>query len=102
MSEPISNELIHEVQEQFEGNTLPGVKNDLNYEDLRHALAAYLHMLMKENRDYLYARLYRIDVSEKDVKMAMSQNLPHYLLAELILQKLNQKLFWRNKYKNEK
>jgi hypothetical protein len=54
---------------------------------------------MRENRPYLYASLYRIDVSESDVRMALNQNLAEFILAELILKKLNEKLYWRNKYK---
>jgi hypothetical protein len=56
---------------------------------------------MRENRTLLYACLYRIDVSENDVRMAMNQNLSEYILAELILKKLNEKLYWRNKYKQK-
>jgi hypothetical protein len=99
--EYVEKELIHALNNQFEQNTIPGIRNELNYEDVRHALAAHLQMLLKENKDYLYAQLYRIDVSEKDVRMALSQNLPHYILAELILKKLNEKIYWRKKYSKD-
>jgi hypothetical protein len=38
-------------------------------------------------------------VAEKDVKIALENKNSEYLLAEFILQKLNEKLYWRNKYK---
>ncbi len=99
--EQSDKELIIALNSQFEDHAIPGIKNELNYEDVRHALAAHLQYLMKENKDYLYAQLYRIDVLEKDVRMALSQNHPHYLLAELILKKLNEKIYWRKKYSKE-
>ena len=34
-----------------------------------------------------------------DVKIALENKNSEYLLAEFILQKLNEKLYWRNKYK---
>jgi hypothetical protein len=99
MSE-ISNEaLINALRNNFSDTDIPALKNDLNYEDLRSHLALYLKNLMRENRPYLYASLYRIDVSESDVRMALNQNLAEFILAELILKKLNEKLYWRNKYK---
>ncbi len=100
MSAENQEALIAALRENFEPNSIPAVKNDINYEDLRSHLALYLKTLMKENRTLLYACLYRIDVKESDVKMAMSQNLSEFILAELILKKLNEKLYWRNKYKS--
>lgn len=99
MSTENQEALIAAVRENFNDGSIPAVKNDINYEDLRSHLALYLKTLMKENRTMLYACLYRIDVSENDVRMAMNQNLSEFILAELILKKLNEKLYWRNKYK---
>jgi hypothetical protein len=99
MSEANNEGLINAVQENFGDSSIPALKNDLNYEDLRSFLALHLKTLMRENRAYLYASLYRIDVSENDVRMAMNQNMAEFILAELILKKLNEKLYWRNKYK---
>lgn len=92
-------ELISALKQHFADASIPALKNEINYEDLRTHLALYIKTLMKENKSFLYATLYRIDVSENDVKMAMNQNIPEYILAELILKKLNDKLYWRNKYK---
>ncbi len=92
-------ELIEQVNSQFVKDTAIGLKNDMNYEDVRIALALYLKVLLKENRTLLFAQLYRIDVAEKDVRMAIENQNSEYLLAELILQKLNEKLYWRKKYK---
>ncbi|MEY2799286.1 MAG: hypothetical protein RI934_274 [Bacteroidota bacterium] len=94
-----SSELIEQINHQLPETEAIGLKSEMNYEDLRIALAHYLAVLLKENRTLLYAQLYRIDVAEKDVKMALENKNSEYLLAELILQKLNEKLYWRNKYK---
>lgn len=99
MSEENNEALISAIHDNFGDYNIPAVKNDINYEDLRSHLALYLKTLMRENRAYLYASLYRIDVSENDVRMAMNQNMAEFILAELILKKLNEKLYWRNKYK---
>ena len=94
-----SSELIEQLNSQFPETMAIGLKNEMNYEDLRIALAQYLAILLKENKTLLYAQLYRIDVAEKDVKIALENKNSEYLLAEFILQKLNEKLYWRNKYK---
>lgn len=99
MSEENQEALISSLKDNFNDSSFPALKNDLNYEDLRAELALYLKTLIRENTTYLYALLYRIDVAERDVKMAFNQNMPEFILAELILKKLNEKLFWRNKYK---
>ena len=94
-----SSELIEQLNSQFPETMAIGLKNEMNYEDLRIALAQYLAILLRENKTLLYAQLYRIDVAEKDVKIALENKNSEYLLAEFILQKLNEKLYWRNKYK---
>jgi hypothetical protein len=99
MSDTTNEALITALHENFSDANIPALKNNINYEDLRSHLALYLKTLMRENRAYLYASLYRIDVSENDVRMAMNQNMAEFILAELILKKLNEKLYWRNKYK---
>ena len=99
MSDTTNEALITALHENFSDASIPALKNNINYEDLRSHLALYLKTLMRENRAYLYASLYRIDVSENDVRMAMNQNMAEFILAELILKKLNEKLYWRNKYK---
>jgi len=104
MEHESQDQLVIALEGQFFESNIPGLRSDLHYEDIRHALASHVAILMKENRDFLFAKLYRIDVSEKDVKMALTQNQSHYVLAELILRKLNEKLYWRKKYatKNKK
>ncbi len=99
MSETSQDSLVIAIKSHFGEQSLPTIQDNIDYEDLRSALAAYIKSLMNENKAYLYASLYRIDVSEKDVRLALTQNIPEFLLAELILKKLKEKLYWRNKYK---
>jgi hypothetical protein len=68
---------------------------------LRDALAQRIAVMIRENRQLLYANLYRIDVAEKDVRRAMGEKESALLLAELILKKLREKLYWRNLYRNK-
>lgn len=99
MSDTSQDSLVIAIKSHFGENSLPAIHEHIEYDDLRSALAAYIKSLMNENKAYLYASLYRIDVSEKDVRLALTQNIPEFLLAELILKKLKEKLYWRNKYK---
>ncbi|MFN5705306.1 MAG: hypothetical protein ACK45U_05575 [bacterium] len=99
MSDTSQDSLVIAIKSHFGEQSLPALQYNIDYEDLRSALAAYIKSLMNENKAYLYASLYRIDVSEKDVRLALSQNIPEFLLAEMILKKLKEKLYWRNKYK---
>ena len=99
MSETSQDSLVVAIKSHFGDQSLPTIQDNIDYEDLRSALAAYIKSLMNENKAYLYASLYRIDVSEKDVRLALTQNIPEFLLAEMILKKLKEKLYWRNKYK---
>ena len=50
----------------------------------------------------LFSYLYRIDVSEAKVKLGMDSDNPAEMLALLIVKKLKDKLYWRNKYKVKK
>lgn len=99
MSDTSQDSLVIAIKSLFGDQSLPAIQDNIDYEDLRSALAAYIKSLMNENKAYLYASLYRIDVSEKDVRLALTQNIPEFLLAEMILKKLKEKLYWRNKYK---
>lgn len=99
MSDSSQDSLVIAIKSHFGEHSLPALQDNLEYEDLRSALATYIKSLMNENKAYLYASLYRIDVSEKDVRLALTQNIPEFLLAEMILKKLKEKLYWRNKYK---
>lgn len=99
MSEELQEPIIQAIKKQFGDDCLPSAIQNNNYEDVRSALASYIKNLLQENKAYLFASLYRIDVSEKDVRLALTQNIPEYILAEMILKKLQEKLYWRNKYK---
>lgn len=94
-------ELSHSLEQEFNIASSLGLRDQLNYEDIRSALAIRIALLLKENKQLLYASLYRIDVAEKDVRMAMAEKETPSLLAELILQKLSEKIYWRTKYRTK-
>ncbi len=95
--EQLKNQLS--VDFEIPESALTAPLND--YEQVRSELANHIDHLLKTNRALLWASLYRIDVSEKDVRKAMSDKHSAMVLAELILQKLNEKLYWRNLYKDK-
>jgi len=73
-----------------------------NYDELLTWLTEQVIYLMLNDMEKLLGILYRIDVSEKKVKLAFAQTEPQKiapLIAELILQRELQKAESRMKYK---
>lgn len=100
--EPNPKELDEQLRAQLQIDTTGLITaDDFGYEALRDALAQRIAVMICENRQLLFATLYRIDVAEKDVRMAMGEKESALLLAELILKKLQEKLYWRNLYRNK-
>jgi hypothetical protein len=77
----------------------------LSIEELKKYLAEKIAEMMEKNIDLLLSTLYRIDIDENKVKSLFSgkpkKNIPQGLAA-LIIERQLQKLYFRNKYKNEK
>jgi hypothetical protein len=94
-------ELINSIQNDLKIDTAMLSEQQIRYEELRSFLSEKIDHLLKNNKPLLYASLYRIDVAEKDVRKAMGEKDSALLLAELILRKLNDKIYWRNLYKNK-
>lgn len=66
-------------------------------------LTQYIDYLISNDFDALLLLLYRIDVSEEKVKTMLAENKglnSGRVIAELILERQRQKLYWRNKFKN--
>jgi hypothetical protein len=66
-------------------------------------LAAYLNDLVLHNFNHLVSILYRIDVSEQKVRLALAQNPQNKtageIIAHLLLEREAQKIEFRKKYK---
>lgn len=81
----------------------PEDKNDII--DLEKALVAYLNNLVNQDFNLLISILYRVDISEEKVVLALSENLEKetagITLARLIIQRQKEKLYYRNLYKNK-
>lgn len=93
-------DLISGIQDDLQIDTSL-LTQDIRYEEVRSFLADKIDYLLKNNKQLLFASLYRIDVAEKDVRQAMGEKESALLLAELILRKLNDKIYWRNLYRNK-
>lgn len=76
------------------------LQQQASYEELRLKLAAEVGHLLLQDAHRVFAFLYRIDVREEHVKVAMNSDDPADYLADLILKKFIEKSYWRNKYKN--
>lgn len=66
-------------------------------------LTQYVDYLISNDFDALLLLLYRIDVSEEKVKAMLAENKGLHsgrVIAELILERQRQKLYWRNKFRN--
>lgn len=76
----------------------------LNTGDLFQELSNYLNHLVDTDFNKLVALLYRIDVSEQKVRMALA-NPPinrsaGEIIAQLIIDREQQKIEWRRKYRS--
>lgn len=72
-------------------------------EDILQWLTEYIDYLISNDFDALLLLLYRIDVSEQKVRSMLAVNKGENsarTIADLILERQIQKLYWRNKFKN--
>lgn len=72
-------------------------------ENLKKYISLKISQLLDGNIEKLLAILYRIDVKESDFKEVItntkSENIPEEI-AELIIKRQEEKLYWREKYNN--
>lgn len=73
--------------------------SELNEEALVNLILPRVRELLKEEKHLLFAYLYRIDVSEDRVRNSIHSSDAAEKIAALIIHKLKEKLYWRNKYK---
>lgn len=66
------------------------------------ALTLRIDQLMHHNPDQLFSMLYRLDISEKNLKMAMMQELDvPKKIATLIYERQLEKMWSRSRFKND-
>lgn len=72
-------------------------------EDTLFWFRQYIDHLISKDFDALLLLLYRIDVNEEKVRSMLAATKgenPAQTIAELILERQKQKLYWRNKFRN--
>lgn len=73
-------------------------------EDLLNWLSSYIDDLVVHDFNGLLLLLYRIDVSESRVREVLeldqAKSYSSRIIAELILERQKEKLYWRDKFKN--
>lgn len=85
--------------EEFEFEKSLELHAELSEDDLIELFEPGILKLLHEQPHKLFSYLYRIDVNEGKVKQAMLSQEPSRILSELVVKKLREKLYWRNKYK---
>ena len=88
------------IQQDFD--YMPKEREFLTEEDLLKALASHVEDMLKYKSEVLMSNLYRLDVSEKKVALAMSPAAklpPHIGVAQLIIDRQKQRIFTKNNYK---
>jgi hypothetical protein len=79
-------------------------KDVQSLDELKKYLTEKITLMMEANFDLLVNSLYRIDIDEEKVKVLFSDKIRGNIpagLASLIIERQLQKLYYRNKYKNE-
>lgn len=82
----------------------PTESSYLSEEQLLEALAEHVEMMMKYRMEILLSTLYRLDVSERKVNLAMSPGAtlpPHIGIAQLIIDRQKQRLHTKATYKTK-
>lgn len=72
-------------------------------EDVLEWLSKYIDHLISTDFDALLLLLYRIDVSEERVKAMLAETKgvdSSRIIAQMIIERQKQKIYWRNKFKN--
>jgi hypothetical protein len=96
------NEIALKSVASLFGLSLEQIDSNSN-EQLFEVLSNYLNHLIEHDFNQLVAILYRIDVSEDKVRQTLA-NAPTEsnsgkLIAQLIIEREQQKMYWREKYK---
>ena len=102
------------MDNKFDQNTTNLIKKDfdleigeepLTEEEMLMALAERVAYLMEYRLEFLMSSLYRLDVLEPHINEALSPGaeLPPYIgIAKLIIERQKQRIFTKQKYKQDK
>lgn len=94
---------IKEVAEELENLPLQLPGQLYTYQQLHQQLAASLNYLITNDFSFLISVLYRLDISEKKLKTALSQpsdSTAGEIIAEIIIERQRQKIALRKSFKN--
>lgn len=95
----MNKELKYYLQQTFH---LPGVVNEM--QDVENFLAEQINELIKNDFNHLVQILYRIDVNEARLKQVLKDN-PNEdagkIIAQLIIERQQQKIISRNEFKKK-
>jgi len=97
---------MDEIQEYTKSliNTL-FEKDSPEYMDALSAMSIEVERMLSENADLLFSYLYRLDVDEQKIKIAMNPmtpDAPHIGLARLIIDRQLQRIRTQQEYSNKK
>jgi hypothetical protein len=97
----MSTNSIQQLGAQLSQSFELGQLEMVSQEALMAALAYRVADLMERNTDQLFSLLYRLDISEKDLKLVMqsASDVPKKI-AVLIYERQLEKIISRNKYKS--
>lgn len=74
-----------------------------DYDRILAQISEIVYEMLDNQQDLLFSYLYRLDVDENQIKMALhhaNTSFPHTALAKLILDRQIQRLKTRKQYKN--
>lgn len=95
--------IFNALKDYFGESILPNGQS-IQKIDYANILAAKIDYLIANDFNGLFFILYRLDVNEKKVKEMIAQSgglTPGLTIANLILKRLEEKVYWRNKFKNQ-
>ncbi|MDX1904688.1 MAG: hypothetical protein SFU27_11060 [Thermonemataceae bacterium] len=75
-------------------------QNNDNWEDLEKKMIEFIHILLDKQPERLLQAAYRLDLPEKSFSKAFYEHNAEKIV-ELILQKEQQRLFFRKKYASD-
>lgn len=98
MSDPIDNQSKALISNKFE---LELNEDPIQEEELLSILAEKVELMLNRRLDFLLSLLYRLDVEEHKINLALSPlsiEPPHIALAKLILERQKQRIQTKKKY----
>lgn len=89
------------IKNEVENNRLELLKNEEKYAELKLRLSKAISKMIDTDFNGLLNALYRVDVNESKLKIAIAQCAPGDvpdIIAEMVIQRIIQKMEFRRKY----